>query len=300
MPPRPHILVVNSRKVQQPVFVIAAPHSGAGLLGRAIKQSPGFHLTIGQEAVQSVIYAFARSPSIQRGRREAAATMLRDAFARAWQVTAHSCLTCSPVCRDAAGVDGASACVAERDIKRYGDASPDLVYCADAIIGAFADARLIQIVRDGRDAVAAMLSDTAVLGWFSPSLANVETEFPNPFFGIETDEDLAAWPGLSAAGKCAMRWRGCVHAMTTLRTALSAEQLTTFRYEDLISQPAAIASAISEFVGAAVSPAALQSGHQPGLQALEPGAWRHQLTAEQVGEIESVAGPDLRRVGYMG
>ena len=88
MPPRPHILVVNGRKVRQPVFVIGAPHSGTDLLGRALKQSRGFHVTIGQQAVQGVVYAFARSPSIQRGRSTAAATVLRDAFAQAWQVTA--------------------------------------------------------------------------------------------------------------------------------------------------------------------------------------------------------------------
>src|SRR5258708_18602005 len=128
--PRPHILVVNGRKVRQPVFVIGAPHSGADLLGRAVKQSPGFHLTIGQEAVQGVVYAFARSPSIQRGRSDAAATVLRDAFAQTWQVTAHCCLTCSPFCRDAGLVSGPSCCVTERDIGRYGDASPDLMYCA--------------------------------------------------------------------------------------------------------------------------------------------------------------------------
>ena len=110
MPSRPHILVVNGRKVRQPVFVIGAPHSGTDLLGRALKQSSGFHVTIGQEAVQSVVYAFARSPSIQRGRGEAAATVLRDAFAQAWQVTAHGCLTCSPLCRDAGQVTGTASC----------------------------------------------------------------------------------------------------------------------------------------------------------------------------------------------
>ena len=25
-------------------------------------------------------------------------------------------------------------------------------------------------------------------------MANVETEFPNPFYGIETEQDLAIWP----------------------------------------------------------------------------------------------------------
>ena len=131
MAPRPHILVVNGRKVRQPVFVIGAPHSGADLLARALKRSDGFHVTIGQRSVVSVVYAFARSPSIQRGRGEAAATVLRDAFAQAWQVTAHGCLACSPACRDAGGVNGAGTCVEERDIRRYGDATPDLMYCAE-------------------------------------------------------------------------------------------------------------------------------------------------------------------------
>jgi hypothetical protein len=302
MPSRPHILVVNGRKVRQPVFVIGAPHSGADLLGRFLKQSPGFHITIGQEAVQSVVYAFARSPSIQRGRSDAAATVLRDAFAQAWQVTAHCCLTCLPSCREAGGVDGVSCCVTEREITRYGDASPDLIYSADALVAAFPDARLIQIIRDGRDAVAAMLSDAAVLTWFRPGLANVETEFPNPFFGVETEQDLAAWPELSTAGKCAMRWRGSVRAMARLRMALSEEQLTTLRYESLVLEPKATVAAVADFLGSAVTPNSMRRGRRNSQREdspnLEPGAWRSKLSPAQVSEIEAVAGPDLRRVGY--
>jgi hypothetical protein len=297
MPPRPHILVVNGRKVRQPVFVIGAPHSGTDLLGRAIKQSPGFHLTIGQEAVQGVVYAFARSPSIQRGRGDAAATVLRDAFAQAWQVTAHCCLTCSAQCREAGGVTGPACCVAEPDNVALGDASPDLMYCGDALVDAFADARLVQIIRDGRDVVAAMLGDPIALGWFKPGMANVETEFPNPFFGIETEEDLAIWPELSAVGKSAMRWRGSVRAMARLRAALSADQLTTLRYEDVLRHPAAAAAGLSDFVGEAVGPIQVVAGRD-GARGAEPGAWRRLLSAAQLSEVESVAGPDLRRVGY--
>jgi Sulfotransferase family len=304
MAPRPHILVVNGRKVRQPVFVIGSPHSGTDLVGRALKQSAGFHLTIGQEAVQGVVYAFARSPSIQRGRADAAATVLRDAFAQAWQVTAHGCLTCSALCREAGHVNGASTCIAERDIVRYGDASPDLMYCADALADAFSDARLVQIVRDGRDVVAAMLADPAALGWFKPGMVNVETEFPNPFLGIETEQDLAVWPDLTAAGKSAMRWRGAVRAMARLRSAMSAEQLMTLRYETLFSRPAPSIAALSEFIGFPVSPPGARAGrrdghHGVGQHAGEPGWWRRQLTPPQLGEIESVAGPDLRRVGYL-
>ena len=71
MPSR-HILIVNARKVTQPVFVIGAPHSGAEAVGRALKISPGFHVTIGQHTVLQAVYAFARRPSLYSGRGEAA------------------------------------------------------------------------------------------------------------------------------------------------------------------------------------------------------------------------------------
>jgi hypothetical protein len=299
MPPRPHILVVNGRKVSQPVFVLGAPHSGTAVLGGALKRSRGFHITIGQDAVQGVVYAFARSPSIQRGRGDAAATVLRDAFAQAWQVTPHGCMTCSPVCREAAGVTGRTSCISDREIVRYGDASPDLMYCAADLVAAFPDARLLQLIRDGRDVVAAMLSDPETLGWFKPGVANLETEFPNPFLGVETEQDLAIWPELSLAGKCAMRWRGSVRAMARLRGTMSADQLTTLRYENVIRQPATTAVAVSGFVGDTVDQIQPLAARRDGPRTAEPGSWRRLLSPAQAAEIESVAGPDLRRVGYL-
>src|SRR6266704_2984372 len=251
MPPRPraYILVVNGRKVRQPVFVIGAPHSGANLITRALKRTPGFHFTVGQPSVLSVVYAFARTPSIQEGRGEAAATVLRDAFAQAWQVAPHACMTCRPECQQATTRSAAGTCVDEREIGRYGDASPALIYCTGALVDAFPDARLVQIVRDGRAVAAAMLSDPEELAWFRRGVANIETEFPNPFFGVETEADRAEWPRLSAAGKCAMRWRGTVRLMARLRNALSAEQLITLRYEEMIRQPVTAARAVSAFTG---------------------------------------------------
>jgi hypothetical protein len=299
MPARPHILVVNGRKVRQPVFVIGAPHSGTDLLARALKQSAGFHVTIGQRAVVGVVHAFARSPSIQRGRGEAAATVLRDAFAQAWQVSPYACMACSPLCRAAGRVSGAGVCVAERDITRYGDASPDLIYCAGGLVDAFPDARIVQIIRDGRDVVAGMLADSGMLSALRPGVANVESEFPNPFFGIETQADLAAWPGLSLAAKCALRWRGSVRQMARLRSSMTAEQLTTLRYEQVIRHPQTAASAVSEFIGAPISAIPVRSNGVAGSgRAVQAGGWRRLLTPLQVSEVEKVAGTDLRRVGY--
>jgi hypothetical protein len=298
MTPRPHILVVNGRKVRQPVFIIGAPHSGTDLLARALKQTPGFHVTIGQPNVLSVVYAFARSPSIQRGRGEAAATVLRDAFAQAWQVTAHGCMSCSPACRETGRVNGTGTCVAERDIARYGDATPDLMYCAESVIDAFPDSRIVQIIRDGRDVVAGMLSDPQTLSHFRRGMANIQSEFPHPFFGIETEQDLAAWPELSPAGKCAMRWRGSVRKMARLRSSLTADQLTTLRYEETVKHPASATAAVSSFIGAPIKPITVRAGRAPSHPTADPGSWRRHLSGPQLAEFEKIAGQDLRRVGY--
>ncbi len=291
-----YILVVNGHKVRQPVFVLGAPHSGTDLVARALKQSSEFHLTIGKPNVLRVIYAFARRPSISRGRGDAAARVLRDAFAEAWQINAHGCIACAPLCRHAGRVNGVGPCVNARNVTRYGDASPDLLYCAHVLVQAFPDAQLLQLVRDGRDVVADMLADSATLAWFRPSFSNVETEFPNPFFGIETEADRARWSQSSLAGKCALRWRGAVRQAARLRRDFSQQQLTTLRYEDVVHHPRQAAVAVSEFVSTPTSWRALRAMHAP--YGAGTGTWRHRLTKEQADEVEKVAGEELRRVGY--
>src|ERR1700722_435182 len=147
MPPR-HILIVNARKVTRPVCVIGAPHSGAESVGRALKLSPGFHVTIGQQAVLQAVYGFARRPSLYSGHGDAAASVIRDAFAQGWQIGPTSCLDCTPQCRSAAGLAAPQVgpCAEQRGLTRFGDAIPDLAYCAEALIAAFPDAQIIQVV----------------------------------------------------------------------------------------------------------------------------------------------------------
>ena len=200
MPPR-HILIVNARNVTQPVFVIGAPHSGAEAVGRALKLSPGFHVTIGQQPVLQAVYGFARRPSLYNGRGDAAAAVIRDAFAQGWQLNPTSCLECTPQCRSAAGLKPSEVgpCVEQRGLSRFGDASPDLAYSAEALVHAFPDALIVQVVRDGRDTVAAMLEDQMAMSWFRPGVVNIDTEFPNPFYGVEDESDRQAWPCLSAS-----------------------------------------------------------------------------------------------------
>jgi sulfotransferase family protein len=303
MPTARHILVVNSRSVHQPVFVVGAPHSGAGLIGRALKASAGFHVTIGQPVVLRTVYAFARRPSMYQGRTQAAASVIRDALAQGWQVTSHSCLECTRDCRAAAGLaaDAVGPCVELRRVETFGDASPDLIYCAEALTSAFPDARIIQLVRDGRDAVASMLADPVVMAWYRPSFVNVDTEFPNPFFGIESAEERDLWPRLSPAGRCALRWRWSVRLAARLHHSLPSGQLKTIRYEHMLTKPDEALADLSRFTGAAVQAAEirdearaarLRSHNRRGP------AYEASLGAEDITQVEKVAGEELHRLGY--
>ena len=170
------------------------------------------------------------------------------------------------------------------------------MYCTEALLDAFGDARILQIIRDGRDAVAGMLADPGVLAWFRPGFVDIDAELPHPLLGLETEADRAAWPGLSMTARCAMRWRGTVRQMARLRGQLSAGQMVTFRYEDVIRQPADAAATISDFLSTPVH--MLEPGAPGHSAAAEPGSWRRLLMPAQAGEIEAIAGEELRRVGY--
>jgi hypothetical protein len=295
--PSPHILIVNARKVSQPVFVIGAPHSGAEAVGRALKISPGFHVTLGARSVLQAVYAFARRPSLYASHGDATVSVIRDAFAQAWQIHPVNCMECAMQCRSAAGLgeSEAGACVEERGLARYGDATPDLAYCAEALIGAFPDAQIVQVVRDGRDAVAAMLTDPTTMQWFRPGIANIDTEFPNPFYGVEDEDDRKSWNDLSDAAKCALRWRGAVRLAARLRQTLPADQLKTLRYEDMIRNPREAAGALSKFTGATIA-APIMSNHRKVKR--ESGTWYQTLSLSELSAVDKVAGEELARLGY--
>ncbi|GGM58654.1 hypothetical protein GCM10010106_00480 [Thermopolyspora flexuosa] len=293
-PPTHVILVVNGIKVQRPVFVLAAPHSGADLIGRALKRSPGMHITMGRPDVSRVVYAFARRPSIMRGQAGGPARVLRDVFAEAWRMVPGACADCSPACREAGGLVGATLCATPEEVTRFGDANPDLIYSAPVLLQAFPDARFVQVIRDGRDVVADMLADPACMAWFKPGMLGEEAEFPNPFFGINSARNRDRWQAMPAAGKCALRWRSAVRLSARLRRELSTDQLLTLRYEEMVASPYAAAERLSAFLETRVSAVALLGGTQPRV-----GAWRRRLRPDDRRLVEKVAREELTRLGYL-
>ncbi|RJL36071.1 sulfotransferase family protein [Bailinhaonella thermotolerans] len=289
MRPPTHILVVNGIKVRRPVFVVAAPHSGVDLLARAIKRTPGFHLTIGRPEVLRLVYAFARRPSLTTSREAGAARVLRDGLAETWQLSPGSCDACPAPCRSAAG---GGPCATPSSVTRFADASPDLLYSAPVLMEAFPDARLVQLIRDGRDVAADMLTDPACLAWFKPGMLGDDAEFPLPFLGLKRAAHRRKWADMPPAGKCALRWRAAVHLSAALRARLPQDQLMTVRYEDLLADPAGTTAALSAFLETRVTPLDVAAAPRPG-------AWRDRLTATDAALVQKVARTELTRLGYL-
>jgi hypothetical protein len=152
------------------------------------------------------------------------------------------------------------------------------------------------VIRDGRDVVAGMLDDPAVMSWFRPSVANIDTEFPNPFYGVMDEVDRSAWKDASNAGKCALRWRWAIRQAARLRQAIPDGQLKTLRYEDMVRSPGTAAAALSEFTGAKIAAPVVPANRKARGEAA---SWRRTLAMTQVTDIEKAASEELRRLGYL-
>jgi hypothetical protein len=139
------------------------------------------------------------------------------------------------------------------------------------------------------------------MAWFRPSFVNVDTEFPNPFFGIESEQDREAWSQLSPAGRCALRWRWSVRLAARLHRSLPASQLKTIRYEHLMGKPDDALAELSRFAGTTVQAAEIRNearrSRSRGRSRRSP-AFQGSLTSDDVAEVEKIAGEELRRLGY--
>jgi hypothetical protein len=146
-----------------------------------------------------------------------------------------------------------------------------------------------------------MLADPVVMSWYRPSFVNVDTEFPNPFFGIEAAEDRDLWPRLSPAARCALRWRWSVRLAARLHHSLSSGQLKTIRYEYLLSKPEDALADLSRFTGTTVQAAEIRNeartARTRGRSRRGP-AYEMSLASEDITQIEKIAGEELRRLGY--
>jgi hypothetical protein len=241
------------------VFVVGSPRSGTTFLAGAIGSLPGF-VDLGElPPVKAAVPGLVSLPV------EEAARRLRRILARARRV----------------GLVGSVRAVEQ---------TPELAHLADAVTLAFPRARIVHIVRDGRDVVCSLLEQP----WLQPgSGKRDDAGVPYgtyPRFWVEP-ERRAEFEAASGARRAAWAWRRYVSAARG-----SGAPLIEVRYERLCSEPETVAGELAAALAAPLEPlaAALRRAHGASV-----GRFRRDLDEAQLAEVLAEAGPLLRELGYV-
>jgi sulfotransferase family protein len=171
---------------------------------------------------------------------------------------------------------------AEREGKRrWGDKTPAYIGHVDRLAAIWPDARFVVLVRDGRDVAL--------------SVMNV------PFGPNNAWAAARSWATAIRRGRdAARRFRG---------------RVLEIRYEDLVSMPAATVGAVCDFLGLGYSDEMLAieqtdrskvvadqsawfTNVWSGITTAAVDKWRTELTPRQIEAFETVAGDELRALGY--
>ena len=241
------------------VFVVGSPRSGTTFLAGAIGALPGF-VDLGELApLKAAVPELASLPT------EGAARRVRRILGVARRV----------------GLVGAVRAVEQ---------TPEVAFLVDAVLTAYPQARVVHIVRDGRDVVCSLLErgwlreervgkDDAGVAHGAYARFWVEPERTNEFARVD-DTSRAAWA-----------WQRYV---TAARSA--AGELLEIRYETLAAAPIDVAGQLASYLDAPVDPlsAALAETHSASI-----GRYRRDLTDEQLAEVDAEAGDLLRELGYL-
>ena len=163
--------------------------------------------------------------------------------------------------------------------------TPETAFVLGAALRAYPQARAVHVVRDGRDVVCSLLER----GWLSAGRAGGDdARLPygaDARFWVRPDE-RADFERASDAARAAWAWRSYV---TAARRA--DERVLEVRYEALAEEAPRIARHLG--VEQASLATSLARFHDRSV-----GRYRRDLSAEQLADVERVAAPLLRELGY--
>lgn len=239
------------------VFVVGSPRSGTTFVAGAIGGQPGF-VDLGE-----VLPLKAELPELVSLPIDAAAQRLRAILERVRLL----------------GLARGSRAVEQ---------TPETAFLVEAARLAYPHARVVHVVRDGRDVVCSLLER----GWLSPERTDTDDARlsfgPHTRFWVE-EERRDEFPRVSDATRAAWMWR---RYLTTARRHDGALEL---RYEALAADPEAAATEVALFLGS--DPGPLAEGFAE-VHARSVGRWREELTNDQLADVEREAGSLLRELGY--
>lgn len=240
------------------VFVIGSPRSGTTFLAGAIGSLPGF-VDLGEVApVKAAV------PELAALESEEAARRLRRILAVARRV----------------GLVGSVRAVEQ---------TPELAHVSGVLQLAFPQARIVHIVRDGRDVVCSLLEKP----WLRPQQASADDAGiaygSYARFWVEPDR-REEFEAASDARRAAWAWRRYVTAARATEPAA-----LEVRYEELASSPATVAHTLAAHLDAPENAlaSALTRAHGTSV-----GRYRDDLGAEQLEDVLAEAGDLLRELRY--
>lgn len=159
------------------------------------------------------------------------------------------------------------------------------------LAGAYPDLRVVHVVRDGRAVANSWLQMGWWDGWRGPE---------NWFLGPLPEELRRCWweSGRSFPVLAALGWRMLMTAFAQAQAAHPDGQWLQVRYEDLLTSPREEVARILDFLGLAWTPAFERGFRRYRFHPERSAAYRRELSAAQVGQMEAVLAEPLARWGY--
>jgi len=166
--------------------------------------------------------------------------------------------------------------------------TPEGTFVIEALHRAFPEARVIHMLRDGRDVAASLLER----GWLSAGTVAEDAVGPlgaSPRYWVEPKR-ASEFATVSDARRAGWAWRRYV---TAARRA--GERAFEIRYERLVESPRRVAADLGEFldIPAEFLVAPLEQAHGGSI-----GRYRRDLRTSDLAEINQEAGPLLSELGY--
>lgn len=268
-----------------PFFIFGSPRSGTSLLSRMIDSHE--QLVVPNESLIFKMFSSFIDCYGDLSLLENQAVLLRDILATRvigyWQPKPVFESVLNLIKRPSfGGVIEALICsrALEKDLKAWGEKSPGHVFYWNEIKREFPEAKVIHIVRDGRDVASSIIN--ARMG-------------PKTYYAA------------------AQMWRDYLARIETIKQDCAEEQFIEVRYESLLADPKGNLQKICDLLGVTYSDSMLNffekdtnyrtdktnlENLRKPLMADNQEKWRKNLSAEDLQEFETVAGDFLSRFGY--